>query len=301
MPAADRLEITGVDCHAHVFERGLPLTAQRRHAPDYDALLDEYLGLLDSRGLSHGVLVQPSFLGTDNHYLLKAIARHPRRLRGVAVVDPSITAEALEDLAAQGTVGIRLNLVGLEIPDFSSREWLTLLGRVRSLDWHVEVHRDARDLPALLAALLPSGCRLVVDHLGRPEPSLGTADAGFSALLQAADSGRVWVKLSGAYRSARSPLADAAARTQALADQDAAQARETVAALLASFGPERLVWGSDWPHTQHQDFIDFAGSRALLDDWVPDATQRRRILVETPAELFGFHRTAETENKETTT
>lgn len=301
MPAAERLEITGVDCHAHVFERGLPLTAQRRHAPDYDALTDDYLGLLDSRGISHGVLVQPSFLGTDNHFFLAAIARHPGRLRGVAVVDPSITAEALERLAAQGTVGIRLNLVGLEIPDFSSREWQALLGRVRSLDWHVEIHRDAHDLPALLAALLPSGCRLVVDHLGRPDPLLGTADAGFASLLQAADSGRVWVKLSGAYRTAQSPRAGAAARTRALAEQDAAQARRTVSALLGAFGPERLVWGSDWPHTQHQDFIDFSGSRALLDDWVPDTAQRHRILVETPAELFGFHRTDIFRTTETTT
>lgn len=301
MPAADRFGITGVDCHAHVFERGLPLTAQRRHAPDYDALLDDYLGLLDSRGISHGVLVQPSFLGTDNHYFLKAIARRPERLRGVAVVDPTIGTDALERLASQGTVGIRLNLVGLEIPDFSSRQWKALLGRVRDLDWHVEIHRDARDLPVLLAALLPSGCRLVVDHLGRPDPLPGTADAGFAALLQAADSGRVWVKLSGAYRTAQSPRADAAARTPALAEQDAAQARRTVAALLAAFGSERLVWGSDWPHTQHRDFIDFAGSRALLDDWVPDAAERHRILVETPAELFGFHRTAVEENRETTT
>ena len=301
MPAADRRDITGIDCHAHVFERGLPLTAQRRHAPDYDALLDDYLGLLDSRGLSHGVLVQPSFLGTDNHYLLQAIARHPSRLRGVVVVDPSIGAAALDALAAQGAVGMRLNLVGLPVPDFSSPAWQALLARARALDWHVEIHRDAGDLPALLAALLPSGCRLVVDHLGRPDPLLGSADPGFAALLQAAGSGRVWVKLSGAYRTARSPRAAAAARTPSLAAHDAAQARRTVAALLAAFGPGRLVWGSDWPHTQHQDFIDFAGSRALLDDWVPDAAQRRRILVETPAELFGFLRTIDAENKETTT
>ena len=289
MPAAeDHLEITAVDSHAHVFERGLPLTSQRRHAPDYDALTDDYLALMDAAGVSHGVLVQPSFLGTDNHYFLQAIARHPRRLRGVAMVDAATDIGRLRMLADQGTVGVRVNLVGLPIPDFATPQWQALLGHIRELDWHLEIHRDAHDLPGLLDTLLPTGCRLVIDHLGRPDPALGAQDPGFRHLLRSADSGRVWVKLSAAYRTARSPRADAAARTPELAAQDAGSARETVAALLAAFGPGRLVWGSDWPHTQHQDFIDYPRSRALLDDWVPDAAQRRRILVDTPAELFRF-------------
>lgn len=284
--------VTAVDSHAHVFERGLPLAARRRHAPDFDALLDDYLGLLDTCGISHGVLVQPSFLGTDNRYFLDAIAHHPQRLRGVAMIDPGMPLADLRALQAQGNTGVRVNLVGIEIPDFASPDWQALLGHMRSLDLHLEIHRDACDLPRLLDALLPSGCRLVIDHLGRPEPALGIADPGFAALLRAADSGRVWVKLSAAYRSARSPRVDAGARTAALAAEDAGSARSTVAALLAAFGPERLVWGSDWPHTQHRDFIDYAASRALLDEWVPDASQRRRILADTPAELFGFCRAA---------
>ena len=290
MPAAETppVEITAVDSHAHVFERGLPLASQRRHAPDYDALTDDYLALMDAAGISHGVLVQPSFLGTDNHYFLQAIARHPQRLRGVAMVDAATDPGRLKMLAAQGTVGVRVNLVGLEVPDFSTAPWQALLGHIRALDWHLEIHRDARDLPGLLDALLPSGCRLVIDHLGRPDPALGTQDPGFAGLLRSAGSGRVWVKLSAAYRTALSPRADAAGRTLELAAQDADSARRTVAALLAEFGAGRLVWGSDWPHTQHQDFIDYPRSRALLDDWVPDAAQRRRILVDTPAELFGF-------------
>jgi predicted TIM-barrel fold metal-dependent hydrolase len=289
MPAADsRTEITAVDSHAHVFERGLPLTSQRRHAPDYDALTDDYLALMDAAGVSHGVLVQPSFLGTDNHYFLQAIARHPQRLRGVAMVDAATDIARLRMLAAQGTVGVRVNLVGLDIPDFSTPQWQALLGHIRALDWHLEIHRDARDLPGLLDALLPTGCRLVIDHLGRPDAALGRHDPGFEHLLRSADSGRVWVKLSAAYRTALSPRADAAARTPELAAQDASSARQTVAALLLAFGAERLVWGSDWPHTQHQDFIDYRRSRALLNDWVPDPAQRRRILVDTPAELFKF-------------
>jgi predicted TIM-barrel fold metal-dependent hydrolase len=280
--------ITGIDCHAHVFERGLPLATQRRHAPDHDALADEYLALLDRHGLSHGVLVQPSFLGTDNRYWLDAVARRPDRLRGVAVVEPTASRAELLALRRRGGSGVRLNLVGLPIADFARAEWRALFGHLRDLDLHLEIHRDARDAPALLEALLPTGCRLVFDHFGRPDAALGIADPGFAALLRAAGSGRVWVKLSAAYRTARTPRAEPALRDAALAAQDADTARATAGALLGAFGPERLVWGSDWPHTQHRQFIDYPTSRRLLDDWVPDAALRRRILVDTPAELFGF-------------
>ena len=280
--------ITAIDSHAHVFARGLPLASQRRHAPEYDALLGDYLGHLDRSGISHGVLVQPSFLGTDNSYLLGAVRQSPRRLRSVAMVPLSIADAALTELDAQGVVGIRLNLVGLEVPDFAAPPWQSLLARVRALGWHVEVHREARDLPGILEAVLLSGCTVVVDHFGRPDAVVGINDPGFAGLLRAADSGRVWVKLSAAYRNARVSRLHPAERAAALVEHDAAAATEQAAALLRAFGADRLVWGSDWPHTQHQDLVDFAGSRTLLDYWIPDAAQRRCILVDTPAALYGF-------------
>ena len=281
-------EITAVDCHAHVFERGLPMASRRRHTPDYDALLGDYLALLDAHHISHGVLVQPSFLGTDNSHFVDALRQHPGRLRGVAVVDTDITDAELAALDAAGVVGTRLNLVGLQWPDLASPGWLHLLARLRELKWHLEVHRDAADLAPLLEALLPSGCALVVDHFGRPKPGLGRDDPAFKALLRTAETGRVWVKLSAAYRHAIEAGLPTSARNAASAHHDAEQARLTASALLGAFGPERLVWGSDWPHTQHQDLVDFSRSRALLDEWVPDALQRGRILVDTPAALFRF-------------
>lgn len=281
--------ITAIDSHAHVFARGLPLAARRRHAPQYDAPLGEYLSHLDRNGISHGVLVQPSFMGSDNSHLLGALRQCPQRLRGVAVVPVDVADHELARLAAEGVVGIRLNLVGLEPPDFAASPWRSLLARIRALGWHVEVHREAADLPPIIDALLLGGCQVVVDHFGRPDPDAGVNDPGFAALLRFADSGRVWVKLSAAYRNAhvsRLPLAERAA---ALAERDAAAATEAATALLRAFGADRLVWGSDWPHTQHEDLADFAGSRALLDHWIPNAAQRRRILVDTPAALYGFH------------
>ncbi|KQP11810.1 amidohydrolase [Pseudorhodoferax sp. Leaf267] len=261
--------IRAVDSHAHVFVRGLPLAPRRRHAPDYDAPLAHYLALLDAHGVSHAVLVQPSFLGTDNAHLLQALHAAPQRLRGVAVVEPGIDAHALQALHRAGVCGLRLNLVGLPLPDLAQPAWQGLLARVRALDWHVEVHRDAGDLARAAQPVLEAGCRLVVDHFGLPG-SAGVSDW----LLRAAAGGRTWVKLSAAYRSwpgASGP-----------------QARGAAQALLQAFGPERLLWGSDWPHTQHRERVDYSAAHAALADWVPDAAARRRILVDTPAELFHF-------------
>lgn len=262
-----------IDAHAHVFRRGLPLAPVHRHAPDYDALLADYLALLDAHAVSHAVLVQPSFLGTDNRFLLDALRTCPERLRGVVIVEPTIGEDELATLDRQGVCGIRLNLVGLPIPDLAGAHWRRLLARVRALDWHVELHRESRDLPLAGQAILDAGCKLVVDHFGRPGSAPGD-DEGFAWLLQSAWSGRAWVKLAAAYRNWPDQRGDAACA--------AAQA------LLQALGADRLLWGSDWPHTQHQDLADYGSTQAALAEWVPDAPARRRILVDTPAALFRF-------------
>ena len=265
--------ITAIDSHAHVFRRGLRLAPVHRHAPDYDALLPDYLALLDAHAVSHAVLVQPSFLGTDNSFLLDALRACPERLRGVVIVEPSIGENELAALDRQGVCGIRLNLVGLPIPDFALAEWQRLFERVRALDWHVELHRESHDLPLVGQSILDAGCKLVVDHFGRPGPAPGD-DEGFAWLLRSASTGRVWVKLSAAYRN--------------WPDQRGSAARAAAQALLQALGAGRLLWGSDWPHTQHQDLADYGSTQAALADWVPDAEARRRILVDTPAALFRF-------------
>jgi predicted TIM-barrel fold metal-dependent hydrolase len=275
-----------IDSHAHVFLQDMPLAATRRHAPEFDATLEAYLALLDQHAVSHGVLVQPSFLGTDNSFMLDAMRRHPQRLRSVVMLSPHTDEAQLTALNAQGVVGVRLNLVGLPLPDLNQAEWQAFLCRLKALDWHLELHRGAADLAPLLDAALRSGCRIVVDHFGRPDALLAQHDPGFAQLLQRAASGRIWIKLSAAYRNAQSAQHPASERTLALRERDAQAARACAQQLLAAFGPERLVWGSDWPHTQHQDLIDYSGSLALLADWVPDTQQRSLILGRTAAELF---------------
>lgn len=265
---------TAVDSHAHVFVRGLPLAPRRRHAPAYDATLADYLSLLDRQGVSHGVLVQPSFLGTDNSFLLDALRRERARLRGVVMLDPSTSAQQLQELDALGVRGVRLNLVGLPIPDLRGDLWSGFLARLQALDWHVEVHREAVDLKQCVEPLLLAGCKVVVDHFGRPNCDVEESHSGFEWLLAQAATGRVWVKLAAAYRSWN--------------QEEGAQAITAATALLAHFGPERLVWGSDWPNTQHRDRASFASARRALDQWVPDPEARRRILFDTPAALFRF-------------
>ena len=259
-----------VDGHAHVFLKDMPLAGTRRYAPSHDATPADYLGLLDAHRVTHGVLVQPSFLGTGNDYLLAALRAHPQRLRGVVMLDPQTDEVELAALNTAGVVGVRLNLVGQPLPDLDAPQWQGFLARLKALDWHLELHRQAADLPPLLDAALRAGCRIVVDHFGRPDAGQAQADPGFAALLQRAASGRVWVKLSAAYHNG----------------PDANAARACASQLLTAFGPERLVWGSDWPHTQHEQLADYGTSLAALTDWVPDAAQRARILGATAAELF---------------
>ncbi|MEN5159282.1 amidohydrolase family protein [Achromobacter spanius] len=264
-----------VDTHAHVFHQGLALADTRRHTPDYDATLAEYLGLLDAHGMRHGVLVQPSFLGTDNSHLVQALRAAPARLRGVAVVARDITEPELQDLAGAGVVGIRLNLVGLDTPALQTPAWQALLARVNALGWHVEIHLQAARLDGVMPALLAAGCRIVVDHFGRPDPSLGVSDPGFQYLLRQADSGRVWVKLAAPYRNWAAAACAASGR---LATQQ----------LLDAYTPERLMWGSDWPHTEHRHLASYAAATQWLDAWIDDPAQRRAVLADTPLQLFQF-------------
>jgi len=267
--------ITAIDTHAHVFERGLPLANARRYAPTYDAPLSSYLAQLDAHGVSHGVLIQPSFLGVDNSYLLAALKQAPQRLRGVAVIDPAAPETLLTQMNAEGIVGIRLNLIGAADPQLKSPVWQAALARLHALGWHVELHVEARRLPTLLQPLLEAQVNVVVDHFGRPDPALGVDDPGFAALLAAGRSRRVWVKISGAYRNGANGRGEAIAQ--------AAMPR-----LKDALGLDRLVWGSDWPHTQFESQINYDKMWAFAGVLLPSAADRKQVLVDTPAQLFRF-------------
>ncbi|MBC7950580.1 MAG: amidohydrolase family protein [Rhodospirillaceae bacterium] len=262
-----------VDCHAHCFVQGLALDGTRRYTPSYDAGIAAYLGMLDASGMTHGVLVQPSFLGTDNSYLVSVLQVAPERLRGIAMVDPAISVEEIAQLAGQGIVGIRLNLIGKDDPDFASALWTRHLDRIAAAGWQVEVQCEAARLPRVLPPLLAAGGNVVIDHFGRPNPLLGIHDPGFTTLLAAAITKQVWVKLSAGYR---------------LGPDGDRLAQHAAVELVHAFGPSRLLWGSDWPHTQFEQVADTRTALAALTRWLPSAAMRSRVLGSTAAGLFGF-------------
>ncbi|WHS62688.1 amidohydrolase family protein [Pseudomonas sp. G2-4] len=276
MPDTCSTPITGIDSHAHVFSRELNLAAARRYTPGYDATLSQYLNHLQTHGLSHGVLVQPSFLGTDNSYLLAALRQAPEQLRGVVVLEPDVSRAVLDDMARLGVVGVRLNLMGKAVPDFRDAAWRDFFGHIADLDWHVELHLDAQDLPGLIRQLMPFGIKLVVDHFGRPDARLGTDQPGFAELMELGLSEQVWMKVSGIYRLAGTD------------QQNLEFARCALSLLEQGFGPRRLVWGSDWPHTQHEGHVGFDTVMAQLQALQCSAPLMRALLVDTPRSLFRF-------------
>jgi predicted TIM-barrel fold metal-dependent hydrolase len=220
------------------------------------------------------VLVQPSFLGTDNQYLLDALRRYPR-FRGIAVVQPTISSDELRALDEAGVVGIRLNLIGAPDPQLDIEPWPALLKGLSELDWQVEVQADARRWPILLLPLLKAGVKVVTDHFGKPDPALGVDDPGFRHLLSTGRTGRVWVKLSGAYRNGDGPVGERIAEA-------------AIPLLRDNFGADHFVWGSDWPHTQFESVAKYPTLRASLDAWLPDPEERRTVLVHAPVTLFKF-------------
>jgi len=272
-PSATR--IGSIDCHAHVFTRDLPMPDRRRAPSGYDATPEDYLRVLGANDMSKGVLVQPSFLGTDNSYLVAALQKYPDRFRGIAVVAPTISGAELQRLQDAGVVGIRLNLVGLPTPEFASSAWRSLLDELKQRRWQVEVHRSAGELAPAIDPLVTAGVNVVVDHFGRPDEKLGVDDPGFRYLLTLGRTRTVWVKLSGAYRNGPGGKGEATAVA-------------ALPPLRSAFGLDRLVWGSDWPHTLFEKTVDYASQRRLLDAWLPNPEDRRVVLQDTPAQLFRF-------------
>ena len=273
-PLETRLQGPAIDTHAHVFRQGLALADTRRHTPDYDATLTQYLALLDAHGVARGVLVQPSFLGTDNSHLVAALRAAAGRLRGVAVVSPDIAAADLLALAEAGVAGIRLNLIGLPLPALDQPAWQELLAHVNTLGWHVEC--------ICRRAACPLSCR----------PCWPPA-AAWSSTTSAAGPGpghrRPRLRLSAAPGRQRPGLGQAGGALSQLAGAGlCAAGREAARLLLDAYTPDRLMWGSDWPHTEHRHLASYTAATQWLDAWIDDAAARQAVLADTPLRLFQF-------------
>ena len=260
----------GVDSHAHVFSATAPAVAGARYRPSYAARLAAWRALWRPAGITHGVLVQPSFFGTNNSEMLATIASDNTRLRGVAVLDPSVTEGMLARLDAGGVRAIRLNLRGVEdLAQYASTRWDTLFARLHALGWHLEVFLDPGALPRLAPALARTGIRLVLDHFGVPGETPAAVEATFAAAKALAEEREVWCKFSAPYRLGHADSQPIAARW------------------LHLIGVDRVVWGSDWPWTQHERGKDYQRLRRALDRWV-GAAAAPKVLWDNAARLYRF-------------
>ena len=269
------------DCHFHVFgpPDRFPYAEDRSYTPP-DAPLDLHMAMLAALGLDRGVLVQGSAHGTDHRAMLDALERHRDRYRGVAVVDAGIPQADLRRMADLGVVGARFNhLLRGGKPRFRGgvgiEAFKTLHDRLADLGWHMQLWIDCRDLPDLWFRIKDSAVPVVIDHMGRVDAKAGLGYPGFGFMTRLLGEGKIWVKLSGAYRNSDTW-------------PDYPEVRPFHETLVRA-NPEQCVWGTDWPHPNLAARMPNDG--ALLDlfnAWTPDETVRHRILVENPARLYGF-------------
>jgi 2-pyrone-4,6-dicarboxylate lactonase len=269
------------DCHAHICGPAAiyPYGAERIYTPP-DATIESYRHLLATLGVERAVLIQPSVYGTDNRAMLAALQAAGPGFRGVAVVEPTISARDVEALHRSGIRGVRLNLVDRRegrnaVPVEMVR---ALTERIAPFGWHIEFLVNLDEAAGFAAAVAGLKVPIVLGHLGYPRA--GARDwikaPAFAGLLALLAGGRCWVKLTGPYRIS-------GAADLPYEDVDAA------AAALAQAAPGRLIWGSDWPHVMMKKPMPNDGALCdLLARWIPDAQTRTRVLVENPMELYGF-------------
>jgi predicted TIM-barrel fold metal-dependent hydrolase len=262
-----------IDAHAHVFVKGLPLAIDARYRPDYDASWETLLALAEQNGVGRAVILQPSFLGFDNSYLFEALRARPERFRGVPWISPSVTvtADDWESLAGIGVRGLRFPIYGLPTPQWSY--YKNMLAEAKKRGWPIHLYVESSRLAEILPILLDDGLKVVIPHYGMFDRTLGPArDPGFKVLLESAKSRNVWVVMCGAYRVGPE------------------RARVATPMLLDAFGPDRLMWASDWPHTDTglNRVTTYPQTLKWFEEWVPDKPTRQTILVETPSRLYGF-------------
>ena len=262
------------DCHAHVLgpPEIYPYVAQRSYTPP-TATLDAYKSLHRVLNIERAVIVQPSVHGTDNQITLDTIAGYGPNARGVAVVDATVDDSELVRLNDCGVRGLRLNVlfgggIGMHALE-------PLAEKIAGMGWHIQLLLNARDLVELAPRLRRLPVPVVVDHMGHMNVASGIDHPGFQTLIDLVRDGICWVKLSGNYRISADgpPYKDAIPFARALIEA----------------GPERMVWGTDWPHPALNDFMPNDGDLLdALDDFAPEPDLKLAILVDNPAKLYDF-------------
>lgn len=266
------------DTHFHIFgpTARFPYSPERAYTPP-EAPLEALLAMHARLGIERGVVVQGNAHGTDNVVVLDALRREPKRLRAVAIVKDTTPRKELKAMADAGVRGLRFH----HLPHHASRHsglgveaFEKLAPHMAELGLHVQFFMDARELPAVMPRLKDWKLPVVLDHFGAAKAAGGISAPGFQALRKLLSEGRLWIKISGAYRA-----------SEQYPDYD--DARPLHDALLAA-NPDQLVWGTDWPHPRlEKNMPDTGHLLDLFNAWTP-AALREKILVTNPTRLYGF-------------
>lgn len=263
------------DTHAHVFgpQARFPFSPERSYTPE-DCTVEQYAQLLQTLGIARKVVVHGGAHGTDNRVTLDAIARLGTSARGVAVIRPGLGRDALQALHQGGMRGCRLSTVVRGGASFEHLE--ALAAETLELGWHLVLHlKKSEELVALAPRLRALPNPFVLDHLGHVLGSEGVDSPGMRAVLDLLETERCWVKLASLYRSSSQPYPH----------EDMLPMIHRVAAAR----PDRLLWGSNWPHPIYAGAMPNDGDLVdLIPLWTPDPAVQRQMLVDNPARLYGF-------------
>ncbi len=261
------------DTHIHLYDGKTPQAPGTLLPGVFTA--EDYRAVQKRLGLERVIVVQPNAYADDNTATVDAIRALGAGARGIAVVKPGVADAELDRLTKAGMRGIRFmtlhgGMLGFDVMD-------GLMARVHPLGWLANIQLDGRELPKHEAQIRRLPGRFVIDHIGKFLEPVSTEADSFKALLRLLDTGRCWVKLAAAYETSK---------TGAPKYEDVSR----IARALVKHAPQRMLWASNWPHPSMRKPAppDDAAQLDLLLDWAPDDATRRRILVDNPAELFGF-------------
>ncbi|HEY2758203.1 MAG TPA: amidohydrolase family protein [Pseudolabrys sp.] len=261
------------DAHCHVFGPGdkFPYAPNRRYTPE-DAPKEMLRALHDHHGIERAVIVQASCHGKDNAAMLDCIASDPKRYRGVAIVDDTFTDADFDTLDRGGVRGVRFNFVKHLGGAPDTVVFNRVLDRIKGRGWHVVLHVDAPDIIPLSDMIRKLPLPFVIDHMGRVPAAAGVDQPPLKALIEIAKQDNAWIKVCGSERIDMPPYAKAV----------------PIAHALVEAAPNRVLWGTDFPHPNSTHDADEADLVDLVPQFAPEPQRQKAVLVDNPARLYGF-------------
>ncbi|UKV13895.1 amidohydrolase family protein [Thalassospiraceae bacterium SW-3-3] len=272
---AFKLPVGAWDAHCHVFgpEAEFPFAPERKYTP-VDAGKDQLFALHKHLGVDRAVIVQATCHGADNRALVDALNASEGRYRGIATVRRDVTKQQLDDLDTAGVRGVRFNFVKRLVDDIPREDFLEIVEKIKPYDWHIVVYFEAADLPGLEQFLIDMPVRVVIDHMGRPDVTKGIDHPDFirfRKLVQ--DHDHIWVKVTCPERltAVGPPYDDVVAFGKVLVEEI----------------PDRVIWGTDWPHPNMKSHMPDDGK--LVDHIIrvaPDPQHQKALLIDNPTRLY---------------